>query len=136
MYFDYFLDAGGPTDFDSARVFASTDGANWTNLLANPSSSNPLVEEGNLTNTNGQWLQESVSLAAFAGQSNVRLRFDFTTAGTMNVGDGTNPTNTPSSLDTTGAYWESAVRRTTAQRRHLPGRIGPHAARRTDDLRV
>ena len=97
LYFDYYLDAGGPTDFDSARVFASTDGANWTNLFANPASSNPIVEEGNLTDTNGQWYQESISLAALAGQSNVRLRFDFTTAGTMNVGD----------LTTTGAYLQA-----------------------------
>ena len=99
LYFDYLLDASGPFDFDSARVFASADGVNWTNLLAaDPTTTtDPILQEGNLANTNGQWIQERISLAAFAGQSKVSLRFDFTTAGTMDVG---NP-------DTTGTYLEA-----------------------------
>ena len=99
LYFDYFLDNGNPTDadyylpdgtpidFDSARVFASTDGANWTNLLADPTSSDPATAEGNMADTGGQWVQERISLASFAGQSNVRMRFDFSTAGDMDVGE-------------------------------------------------
>ncbi|NLF08122.1 MAG: hypothetical protein GX594_09115, partial [Pirellulaceae bacterium] len=110
LYFDYFLDIG---QYDTARVFASTDGVNWEVLgatLANP--------QGNLLDTNGQWLQTHIappedpwqidtannlivyywSLADFAGEDEVYLRFDFTTAGDMNVGD------TDNELDTTGAF--------------------------------
>ena len=99
LYFDYFLDNGNPTDadyylpdgtpidFDSARVFVSTDGANWTNLLADPTSSDPATAEGNMADTGGQWVEERISLASFAGQSNVRIRFDFSTAGDMGVGE-------------------------------------------------
>ena len=105
LYFDYFLASGQATlpDFDSARVFASTDGANWTNLLANSQSPDVLVHEGNLTDTGGQWIQESISLAGFAGKSNVRLRFDYTTAGTMDVGKNT----------TDGRVFAGPVRRAT-----------------------
>ncbi len=114
LYFEYFLDTGGPEGFDTARVFASADGVNWQVLGA--TLDNP---DGNLLDTDGQWHQtrlappedpwqidgdETVyfySLADFAGESEVRLRFDFTTAGEMHVGD------TGNELDTTGAYLQA-----------------------------
>ncbi len=101
LYFEYYLDLGGPTDFDSARVFASVDGVSWVNLLADPTSGSVFVREGNISDSNGEWLQKSISLAQFAGMSDVRLRFDFTTAGDMHVGD------SGTSESTTGAYLEA-----------------------------
>ncbi len=114
LYFDYFLDNGDNTVYDSARVFASADGVNWYVLGATPD--NP---SGNLVDTNGLWLQTRLappedpwmygnnqwiyqySLADFAGSDAVYLRFDFSTAGDMNVGD------TGNELDTTGAYLQA-----------------------------
>jgi hypothetical protein len=115
LYFEYFLDIGGPQHRDSARVFASIDGVNWYVLgatLDNPS--------GNLLDTNGQWRQLVLappedpwqkdaqgntvyyySLADFCGYSTVQLRFDFSTAGDMHVGD------TGNSLETTGAFLQA-----------------------------
>ena len=76
LYFNYFLNTAGPNGppHDSARVYASSDGSNWTELA-------------NLSDSGGQWLQGVYSLAGFAGQANVRLRFDFSTAGDMEIGD-------------------------------------------------
>ena len=100
LYFDYFLDTGNLEYFDTARVFASADGVNWYVLGA--TLDNP---EANLLDTNGQWNQIRLappedpwqsnidqavyfySLADFAGEPEVRLRFDFSTAGEMHVGD-------------------------------------------------
>ncbi|MCG2683351.1 MAG: GEVED domain-containing protein, partial [Planctomycetales bacterium] len=114
LYFEYFLDTGGPEGFDTAQVFASADGVTWYVLGA--TLDNP---DGNLLDTNGQWHQTRIappedpwqvgptnavyywSLADFVGESEVRLRFDFTTAGDMNVGDVGNM------LDTTGAYLQA-----------------------------
>ncbi len=114
LYFEYFLDTGGPANYDTARVFASIDGVTWQVLgatLANPSA--------NLLDTNGQWHQIRLappedpwqvgptnavyywSMADFVGEAEVRLRFDFSTAGDMNVGDWGNE------LDTTGAYLQA-----------------------------
>jgi hypothetical protein len=77
LYFNYFLNddtAAGGLGFDTARVFASADGSTWTQLAA-------------LSDSAGNWLQERVGVAAFAGDPAVRLRFDFSTAGDMAVGD-------------------------------------------------
>jgi len=139
LYFDYALDTqgatagGGDTTMrDSFRVYASADGANWTELSTNNSTlsgvgstnaelpsylspqggayrddeSNQQVQElfdpaggpaaVNYT-TNGYdqlaptsaiaWRQARVDLGDFAGQSNIRLRFDFSTAGSMGIGN-------------------------------------------------
>jgi hypothetical protein len=77
LYFDYNFTNGGPTDnpHDTARVFASADEATWVGLA-------------DLAGTNGTWSQGVYSLASFAGQKTVYLRFDFSTAGDMGVGDG------------------------------------------------
>ncbi len=99
MYFTYYLDGGGPiingnNSFDTVRVFASADGANWTQL------------GGDLTglNNNQGWLQAALDLSGFAGKSNIRLRFDFSTSGDMHVGDKAVPgTNNDEGL-LTGSY--------------------------------
>jgi hypothetical protein len=106
LYFNYFLESGDATGRDSARVFASTDnGLTWqvvaTNNQARPAlgevgpelptvssvssrisanfPQNQLVQE--LHDGTGTWRQARVDLGEFAGASNIRLRFDFSTAG-------------------------------------------------------
>ena len=65
MFFTYFIDAGAS---DSARVYISNDGATW----------NSLTSLSGLNNGNG-WLQAKLDLSTYAGDSTLRLRFDFTT---------------------------------------------------------
>ena len=94
LYFNYNLNKGDPTnngtpagfDFDTAKIFASNDGSNWTEL--------PGEAVSGLADSGGNWLQAEYSLAGFAGDSTVRLRFDFSTAGDMGVGE----------TDYTGSY--------------------------------
>ena len=71
LYFEYDLANGGDS---AARVFASADGSTWTELTQ-------------LGNSNGNWEQAELSLAKFAGDSSVELRFDFSSAGSMQIGD-------------------------------------------------
>lgn len=72
LYFNYFFDGGGG---DTPKVYISDDGANWNLLTASFSNS-------------GAWVQAEVDLNAFAGMSDLRFRFDFsTTSGDMNVGE-------------------------------------------------
>ncbi|HBJ35020.1 MAG TPA: hypothetical protein DDZ51_09720, partial [Planctomycetaceae bacterium] len=52
------------------------------NSLAPRPQSQQRVQE--LMDNSGQWRQARVDLSTFAGQGNVRLRFDFSTAGSMN----------------------------------------------------
>ncbi|MCE5267692.1 MAG: pre-peptidase C-terminal domain-containing protein, partial [Planctomycetaceae bacterium] len=66
LYFHYSLDKDAGQD--AATVYASSDGITWVSL-------------GALTNTNGVWSEARLSLAGFAGQSSVKLRFDFSTGG-------------------------------------------------------
>ncbi len=131
LYFNYALDTQDANGKDAAsmqdsfRVFASTDGANWTELVTNNSTtssvfttnaelpsyasasggtyegdkSNQQVQEAfdqtglapvaGATNQNTSavgWRQARVDLGDFAGKSNVTLRFDFSTAGSMGIG--------------------------------------------------
>lgn len=82
MYFNYFSDRGAN---DSFRVFITgrsptsgvgftTDGE-WIQLASPPAS------------TNGGWQQVRIDLDSFAGWDNLRLRFDFSTANEMDVGE-------------------------------------------------
>ncbi|MBN1394825.1 MAG: pre-peptidase C-terminal domain-containing protein, partial [Pirellulales bacterium] len=93
LYFDYALESGA---FESARVFASTDGVNWEVLGA--TLDNPY---GNLADTGGEWVQVRIaqpddplqsdgglpvyyySLADFLGEEEVYLRFDFSIVGEL-----------------------------------------------------
>ncbi len=116
LYFDYLLDNGATANYDTARVFASDDGVTWHLLGAtvdNPNGDLPSTVDGTGT---AQWEQFRLappavpeqynanldvytwSLADFVGDGSVRLRFDFTSAGDMHVGDSGNPE------ETVGAY--------------------------------
>jgi len=97
---------------DSFRVFASSDGANWTLLGTNnslPSDELPAVPSVDkvqelfdttgivdprlastlpgAATTVGNWRQARIDLGSFAGKSGVQIRFDFSTAGSMGIGD-------------------------------------------------
>ena len=117
LYFTYFLNGepddqdylpGSRQQPDSFRVFAGGDDGDWHLLATNDSfrsntqadeyntynltgypsaSTNPTVQELYQSLTTGAWRQARIALAPFAGQENLRLRFDFATAGTMNIGD-------------------------------------------------
>ncbi len=110
LYFNYFLDtqnaASKTTGMrDSARVLISVDGAPWELLATNNSERSDLDnDDGELPNfitassrlttlsnqhvqelyDTGEWRQARVDIgqyAGIAGSNNVRLRFDFSTAG-------------------------------------------------------
>lgn len=110
LYFDYFLETDNTnhlTDMrDSARVFISSDGGQTWEMLAtnnsirsfpadpaelpqyltasrgeNTNAANQQVQE--LFDNTGGWRQARVDLGAYAGLSNLQLRFDFSTAGAM-----------------------------------------------------
>lgn len=112
LYFNYFLETegaaagvGANTMRDSARVYVTTDnGATWTLVATNNSTRSPSGSDaGELppsdsdtsdssTRTNqvtqelfdtASWRQARIDLGQFAGQGNIKLRFEFSTAGTM-----------------------------------------------------
>ncbi|HJT30507.1 MAG TPA: DUF4214 domain-containing protein [Pirellulales bacterium] len=102
------------TMLDSARVFVSADnGKTWQMLATNDASrqqANVSQVDGELPSfasasssaypngvvpqriqqlydtAGGTWRQARIDLGDFAGQSNLKLRFDFTSAGSMNQG--------------------------------------------------
>jgi hypothetical protein len=107
----------GTLMMDSVRVFASADnGANWTALATNNSekeaylpfsldlfselpeflsaserdSLDPRQRIQELFDNSNSWRQARVSLGEFAGQENVILRFDFSSAGA--IADSSHPT--------------------------------------------
>ncbi len=100
-YFNYFLDSENtpPNESmrDSFRVFATDDSGNWVLLSTNDQHTgrdlainpNPTtlphfrVQE---TFETANWRQARVDLSPLAGRSNVRLRIDFSSAGSLNVG--------------------------------------------------
>ena len=85
LYFNYFLDTGTRTWFDTARVFASADNVHWTQLASTDSAAWSGIPQLTI-NSNG-WLQADLNVSGLAGQSNIRLRFDFSTSGEMHIGD-------------------------------------------------
>jgi len=99
------------TMLDSARVFVSDDnGVTWQMLATNNSdlatsntdpnaelpsflsassdigSNDPRQQVQQLFDNSGLWRQARIDLSDYSGQSNLKLRFDFSTAGTMNQG--------------------------------------------------
>ncbi len=83
---------------DSARVFASRDGGlSWELLASNNSQLNaelpihlstsarigtlPNQQVQELFDNTGEWRQARVDIGEFAGESNIQLRFDFSTGG-------------------------------------------------------
>lgn len=112
LYFNYRLDtqnASSKTDGmrDSARVFVSIDGGLTWQLVAtnNQATSTPNTEDAELpvsvtasskitTYTNqkvqelfdsGSWRQARIDLGDYVGESDIRLRFDFSTAGELDT---------------------------------------------------
>jgi len=131
LYFNYFLatqdaaDAAGAGGMrDSARVFISTDdGQTWELLATNNSpksgtselpdfiSHSRLANAGDdrqriqeLFDNSNSWRQARVDLSDYTGLTGLRLRFDFSTAGTLvTTGLATNDTGLPAgqvSIDT------------------------------------
>lgn len=108
MYFNYFLATQGAnsngTDMrDSFRVMASIDGGfTWYPLATNNSVLDAELPEylstsayasfdarqrvQELFDNTGGWRQARVDLMEFAGFDDIQIRFDFSTAGTMNEG--------------------------------------------------
>jgi len=115
LYFNYFLatedanarlnDPSPPAPMrDAFRVFIAGDDGDWKLLATNNSARGdaagpaPLetyddefdytdfaVQE--LLDNTGAWRQARIDLAPYAGLPNLRLRFDFSTAASMNLGD-------------------------------------------------
>lgn len=113
LYFNYFLESQNANSLtngmrDSARVFITNDdGATWTELATNNSTLAPATDPnsgelssyittseregvGNanqrvqeLFDNTGVWRQARIDLGSFAGDANLRLRFDFSTSGTI-----------------------------------------------------
>ncbi|MFO0819085.1 MAG: tandem-95 repeat protein [Pirellulales bacterium] len=100
---------GSRTQPDSFRVYIAGDSGQWSLLGTNNSfqasgnnderdfgvadgtcsypaaSTSPCVQE--LFQNSNAWRQARVPLALFAGQENLRLRFEFSTAGSLSVGN-------------------------------------------------
>lgn len=111
LYFSYFLETENDPDFDppsnginnqqvdAFRVFAAGDDGQWRLLSTNDSyrsfSNVPSSDEYDLFALNGgipiqetfentnEWRQARVDLSPLAGDKNVQIRFDFSTAGGM-----------------------------------------------------
>jgi hypothetical protein len=98
LYFNYSLDTedaqGNLTNEDmrdAFRVFIGGDDGAWSLLATNNSyrQNGPFNDEFDHAGyvrelfDNSGWLQSRVDLSAFAGLDNLRLRFDFSTAGSM-----------------------------------------------------
>ncbi|GAA4448800.1 tandem-95 repeat protein [Novipirellula rosea] len=92
---DYNPDANGRLQNDSFRVFGSGDDGKWVLLATNNNFRElPRADEYDYFNESGipvqelfddadAWRQARVDIAPLAGSKNVRLRFDFSTAGAM-----------------------------------------------------
>ena len=94
---------------DSFRVFVGDETGQWNLLTTNDSlhdkvfddefdrgpdgtfTENPetqtFVDVGETFDNTNSWRQARVDLSHYAGRNGLKLRFDFTTAGSMNVGD-------------------------------------------------
>jgi hypothetical protein len=136
LYFSYFLEtqnASGRINEmrDSARVFVSTDdGLTWTMLATNnqsrsdndgdapeaelPAALSVSSAIGTANNQHAQelfdtadWRQARVDLGKWAGSSNIRLRFDFSTAGELDPDDRSRIT--PDSIQTVAAGGATAA---------------------------
>ena len=103
LYFDYHLDTEGaassPTQpmRDSFRVFIADNSGDWQLLSTNNSYLGPLPFDDELQDIGpfdvqeafdaNEYRQVRVALDQFAGLENLRIRLDFSSAGTMNVGN-------------------------------------------------
>ncbi len=117
LYFNYFLETDGNVNqiTDSARVYISHDGADWTMLASNILTTRSAFPEWNkyddlqdydvfnLKDGTGEWLQAQVDLSRYVDGltrsygsnvgllnetlSGLRVKFEFSTAGSMNIGE-------------------------------------------------
>jgi len=128
VYFNYLAHTENNTNYDGARVYISTDGADWTLLATNTDldDGNPNDGSWDLADRverpaepytyvkeifdTQQWRQARINLSNWAGQPNLRLRFDFSTASDMEVGNpdftGTYLTSLPAWELIDGQYFE------------------------------
>jgi len=101
LYFNYFLNnddgSSGPTSTitDSFRVYGVGDDGVWRLLTTNNADPNESAIEKTVNNVPNlvpavapavAWRQARVDLSSFAGSEDVRLRFEFNTAGSMGYG--------------------------------------------------
>ena len=95
LYFNYFMDNDDGSSIngsmtDSFRVFGVGDNGVWIQLTTNNrDTAEGAVERTLNTPRNGSqavWRQARVNLGSLAGNGNVRLRFEFSTAGSMGYG--------------------------------------------------
>ncbi|MHB8954104.1 MAG: dockerin type I domain-containing protein [Pirellulaceae bacterium] len=115
LYFNYFLETEGATYNpnplnpmrDAFRVFISADNGDWQLLATNDSARSDIwldeyqLGEGavpqefqevgrrgiqELYDNTNSWRQARIQLAPWAGMDNLKLRFDFSTAASMDVG--------------------------------------------------
>ena len=105
LYFNYYLDTINSAPQDAFRVYASTDNVTWQMLATDNGSETPstltLNGSGNqrvqqlFSNSSAVgdpdntilWRQARVDLGDFAGESNIRLKFAFSTAGSLGSGN-------------------------------------------------
>ena len=95
LYFNYFMDNDDGSSInglmtDSFRVFGVRDNGDWVQLTTNNrDAAESAVQRTLNTPRNGSqavWRQARVDLGVLAGGENVRLRFEFSTAGSMGYG--------------------------------------------------
>jgi hypothetical protein len=88
LYFNYFSanqDANAPAvNYDSFRVFVGGDDGQWVRVQHNDQGT---VPPGQIYDSTGSWRQARIDLGQFAGQENLKLRLEFSSAGDINLGD-------------------------------------------------
>ncbi len=98
LYFNYFLSTQDASSADAAqvmrdslRVYGMGDSGQWIQLATNndAETTNEKLVDNNLSGTTASevaWRQARVDLGALAGNTNVQLRFEFSTAGGLGFG--------------------------------------------------
>ncbi len=99
LYFTYYAHTENSLDWDGLRVYVSNDGANWVLVATNTDLNDgtlirPRLEKPGyggyireIHDGGGTWRQARIDLSQFAGRDNLRIRFDFSTASDMEIGN-------------------------------------------------
>jgi|GEM_PF-498183 len=99
LYFTYYAHTENSLDYDGLRVYVSNDGANWTLVATNTDLNDGMLIRDRLEKPGyggyireihdggGVWRQARIDLSQFAGMDNLRIRFDFSTASDMDIGN-------------------------------------------------
>ena len=110
LYFNYFAETEDSDDWDGLRVYISNDGAKWDLVATNTDTNDggrrfngigqqmetptvPTRVIDKIEDDGAAWRQARVDLSRYAGQDNLRLRFDVSTASDMDIGDLTGGTD-------------------------------------------